>query len=683
MTYDIPFSNRYQDQLFAATNRFLTKDSQPWYPLMGEFHYSRYPKADWLMELYKIKSGGLNVVASYTIWIHHEEEKGQWDFSNNRDLRCFIQYCQQAGLYFFLRIGPWIHGEVRNGGFPDWLIDRPIETRTNDPQYLTYVEQYFKKIYQQCKGLLFKDGGPIIGVQIENEYGHAGGRSGAQGRAHMQTLKEMLLAIGFDLPYYTATAWGGTVVIDQETLPVFGGYIDAPWAQTLKPLPANDNFLITPYFDDPLIANDFNESMANQPTTNDLNKYPILTAELGGGLQVTKHRRPLVEAGATEAQVLAKLASGANGLGYYMYHGGTNPLGKKSTLQESTATGSYTDVPILSYDFQAPIRESGLFHQSYRRLRKLHLFIKSFERLLTLSQPIFPNDYVTDPEDTTAIRYSIRHCAEVNGGFLFINHYQRDRCMERHDDVQFQIELNQEIITIPPLTVTNGYKAILPYNVPIKNSVIKSANASLLCQLADETVIFYHSEPSQAAINVEGDRLSYIVISEQDANNALLINGKLYVTSADQWFDQENRYVLSPKPVETDVYPEKRTITTHFDRTTADLVYQQQITDQAFCQYQLDLAFSLSKDTYDLLLKIDFIGDQAVLFADGARIADWFANGEQWVVPLRRFQYPEQLTLNIYPTCENVYYEMPMPEGCEATSIKVEPIYFKSYPLKK
>ena len=126
-----------------------------------------------------MKAGGVQIVATYLFWIHHEEIEGQFEWSGQRDLHRFIQLCQKHGLYVFLRIGPWSHGEVRNGGLPDWVLAKGA-TRRNDPQYLLYVQRYFGKIGEQLRGLLWKDGGPIVGVQLENEYYEHGAGAGAE-----------------------------------------------------------------------------------------------------------------------------------------------------------------------------------------------------------------------------------------------------------------------------------------------------------------------------------------------------------------------------------------------------------------------------------------------------------------------------------------------------------------------
>ncbi len=142
-------------------------------PIVGEFHYSRYPEREWEQEILKIKAGGIQVISTYVFWIHHEEIEGQFDWSGQRNLRRFVQLCAKHGMYVWIRVGPWAHGEVRNGGLPDWLLLKTA-TRENNPTYLKYVTRFYGQIGEQTKGLFWKDGGRIIGVQLENEYSARG-----------------------------------------------------------------------------------------------------------------------------------------------------------------------------------------------------------------------------------------------------------------------------------------------------------------------------------------------------------------------------------------------------------------------------------------------------------------------------------------------------------------------------
>ena len=105
------------------TPQFLTVDGEPWFPVMGEIHYSRVKPSSWKAELLKMKAGGVQIVSTYVFWIYHKEDEGVFDFSGDRDIRAFLRCARQVGLEIALRPGPWVNAECRNGGFPDWLLN--------------------------------------------------------------------------------------------------------------------------------------------------------------------------------------------------------------------------------------------------------------------------------------------------------------------------------------------------------------------------------------------------------------------------------------------------------------------------------------------------------------------------------------------------------------------------------
>ncbi|MBR1678089.1 MAG: beta-galactosidase, partial [Bacteroidales bacterium] len=148
---------------------YLSLDGKPAVPVLGEFHYCRYPRAQWEEQLRKMKAGGVTVVPCYVFWNVHEEFEGQWDWSGNRDLRAFVELCGKVGLWSIVRIGPFDHGEMRNGGIPDWIFTKPLDIRSNDPLYLEYVGHLYDQIAAQLEGLYYREGGPVIGIQVENE----------------------------------------------------------------------------------------------------------------------------------------------------------------------------------------------------------------------------------------------------------------------------------------------------------------------------------------------------------------------------------------------------------------------------------------------------------------------------------------------------------------------------------
>lgn len=187
---------RMGDGRVRINSQYIERDGQPVLPVMGEYHFVRDSRGAWRRELAKMKAGGVNIVATYMLWIYHEEIEGQFDFSGDRDIRAFLLECQAQGLEVMLRIGPWAHGECRNGGFPDWLIANGIPLRTNDARYMEKARVWYERIYEQVRGLFSRDAGPIIGIQFENEL--------VDDAEHLLALKRLALEIGYEAPVYTA-----------------------------------------------------------------------------------------------------------------------------------------------------------------------------------------------------------------------------------------------------------------------------------------------------------------------------------------------------------------------------------------------------------------------------------------------------------------------------------------------
>ena len=213
----------------TVNNKYMTIDGNPVIPVMGELHYSRVPEERWDEELKKMKEGGIDIVASYVFWIHHEKEKGTFDFSGNRNIRKFVELCYANGLEFCLRIGPWAHGECRNGGFPDWLYDLCGNTiRTLNDPYFSCVSNYVSKIGEQLKGLR------LFGIQIENECYN-------NNPAYYERIRQLCVENGMTAPIYTATGWGNAT-LPETLIPMFGGYPSEPWTQNVLPETPNSNY---------------------------------------------------------------------------------------------------------------------------------------------------------------------------------------------------------------------------------------------------------------------------------------------------------------------------------------------------------------------------------------------------------------------------------------------------------
>lgn len=153
-------------------NRFL-KDGQPFRYISGSLHYFRVPKQYWKDRMQKMKLAGLNALQTYVEWSGHEPEPGKYHFSGDYDLEAFLDTAKDVGLLVILRPGPYICAERDNGGLPYWLLrQKPdMEYRTSDPSYIAAVDRWFHVLLPMVEPYLYKNGGPIITLQVENEYG--------------------------------------------------------------------------------------------------------------------------------------------------------------------------------------------------------------------------------------------------------------------------------------------------------------------------------------------------------------------------------------------------------------------------------------------------------------------------------------------------------------------------------
>jgi beta-galactosidase len=475
--------------VLSANDRYLMMDGTPWFPLMGEFHYSRYPENQWEKELLKIKAAGIQVISTYVFWIHHEEVEGEFNWTGQRDLRRFIELCSKHGLYVWLRIGPFDHGEVRNGGFPDWLLEKTA-TRENNPVFLHYVRRFDAEITKQVKGLFWKDGGPIIGIQLENEYSTLGPGKGGE---YILRLRQIAREAGLAAPFYTVTGWDNAAVPSHDVLPVFGAYPDGFWWRSLTELPPTPDYFFTPIRCEENVDDSLHST---HPEIDALDsRYPFLTAEIGGGMEAAYHRRPLLTADDTAAVALVKLGSGAVGLGYYMFHGGTNPDGMKTTLQESQSTGYPNDLPVKTYDYQAPLGEFGQMHASYRVLKTLHLFLGDFGSMLAPMTPYFPERTPENKQDVSIIRVAAR--IQHDRGFIFINNHERAHRLPDRKNFQVQMKLAAGVVQVPRkrTTIPSDAYTIWPVNFDLGPVVLHYATAQLLCRLDDPRSYVFFAWP--------------------------------------------------------------------------------------------------------------------------------------------------------------------------------------------
>ena len=662
----LPFSGKSPDGKTVEVNsRYFVLDGKPVIPISGEFQFSRYRRADWERELCKMKAGGITLIATYVFWIHHEEREGIWDFSGQRDLRAFVSLCQKLGLPVLLRIGPWCHGECRNGGFPDWLqFQNDFRLRTDDPTYLSYVRRWFGKIADEVRGLLFADGGPVIGIQIENEYRSYAEPNREKRHAHLHTLRRIAASCGLCVPIYTATAWGSAAVADMETLPVLGGYADEAWAPTTAELHENVHFLFTPPVNDQSIGSDLKCDDGNYAFDVDMNQYPYLTAEMGGGMQVTLLRRVVIDAKDTEAIVLCTLGSGAALIGYYMAHGGTNPDGVLTTLEESADAGSPNTLPVKSYDFQALLRENGDAHESFHRLRRHHYLMRYFGALLADSVTVLPEDNAAEPNDFESLRYAIRHNPALDGGFVFLNNHVRRRKLACHPALSFTLDTAHGTVKTVPIDVKDGDIRVLPYNLPLGDGVVLiSSNATPLCRLGSTWFFYTDGEP----IYRFAEKSARIVtLTEEESRRAYRLGNRLYVTDRDDCvlYEKDGR-------VTAEFYADTH-ITVYDENGSASEQTLTAPTPCGKCGIKADgeraiITLSYPDTDSEPMLKIEYLGDRIEVFDEknpNKIVADWFTTGLPFKLSLAALGCPNALSVKLYPSVENRYFDLPVESGC-------------------
>ena len=617
-----------------VTSRYFTRNGKPWIGVMGEFHFSRYSRENWHRELAKMKAGGITIVSTYLFWIYHEEIEGKMDFGGDNDIRAFIEECKDVGLDVVIRIGPWAHGECRNGAFPDWLLKKDYKLRDNNEEYLAVVKKWYQSIYNEVKGLFYKDGGNIIAVQIENEF--------VDNAEHLAKLKEIAVECGFIAPIYTVTGWnsasGAKIPVD-EVVPVFGGYCEAPWENHMNRLSPSPHYFFNRMRNDSAIGTDLIAKTQSDGWQLPYERYPFATCELGGGIEVTHHRRPIIKPMDIYAVSLVKLGDGNNLVGYYMYHGGTNKIGELSTFNETKATGYPNDYPILSYDFQAPLSEYGEVREQYGLLNMLHMFVNDFgEEFAPMIAVDSANSVAAD--DTNSLRYGMR----TNGksGFVFVNHYQR---LTELADIENAV-ISAENVEFPPIDVKGEVSFFMPFNMKMGDSVLEYATAQPLCK-CDDTYFFAEIPNIKAEYKFSKGSANIVTVPFENAKYMRKLNGTVYIGGGCNLYE-ENGQIHS---VEDGEYICQKWNGSEFETLKIGQSAKQSNVEITGVEnapfepkYKEELCIGgerkltwkkINVDGRYGFAEIDYVGDVAQIYADGELVADDYYYGKTWRVPCK------------------------------------------------
>ena len=638
-----------------VTSRYFTRNGKPWIGVMGEFHFSRYSRENWHRELAKMKAGGITIVSTYLFWIYHEEIEGKMDFGGDNDIRAFIKECKDVGLDVVIRIGPWAHGECRNGGFPDWLLKKYYKLRDNNEEYLAVVKKWYQSIYNEVKGLFYKDGGNIIAVQIENEF--------VDNAEHLAKLKEIAVECGFIAPIYTVTGWnsasGAKIPVD-EVVPVFGGYCEAPWENHMNRLLPSPHYFFNRMRNDSAIGTDLIAKTQSDGWQLPYERYPFATCELGGGIEVTHHRRPIIKPMDIYAVSLVKLGDGNNLVGYYMYHGGTNKIGELSTFNETKATGYPNDYPILSYDFQAPLSEYGEVREQYGLLNMLHMFVNDFgEEFAPMIAVDSANSVAAD--DTNSLRYGMR----TNGksGFVFVNHYQR---LTELADIENAV-ISAGNVEFTPIDVKGEVSFFMPFNMKMGDSVLEYATAQPLCKY-DDTYFFAEIPNIKAEYKFSKGSANIVTVPFENAKYMRKLNGTVYIGGGCNLYE-ENGQIHS---VEDGEYICQKWNGCEFETLKIGQSAKQSNVEITGVEnapfepkYKEELCIGGERElTWKKInvdggygfAEIDYVGDVAQIYADGELVADDYYYGKTWRVPCKLL-YGKECYMVISEMKEDFYKE--------------------------
>lgn len=712
----------------SFTNYYMMINDKPYFVISGEFHFSRYPHQEWEQELIKMKMAGINTIATYIFWIHHEEVENHFDWNGDNNLRYFVELCAKHGFNLLLRMGPFDHGACRNGGFPDWLYTKPCILRSNDELYLYYVRRFFNQIYYQVKGYLAKDGGPVVAIQLENEFMHTAAfwentmthtrefiTIGQGGLDHMRRLKEIALECGFDVPYYTCTGWGSPLLKD-EFLPLYAAYSYANWKMSPgKPYhdPTTEH-LYQNFHDDEYPHKGFKPSY--KPS-----EYLYGFSELFGGALNTYAYRFLVPFESLDSAANVKVASGCNYLGYYVFHGISQKEGIKGRLNDTHAAN-------VCHDYQAPLGEYGQVRESYKLLKSQFYFYNTFTELFTPMRTVLPEGSENiQPSDSDTLRFACR--VSDKQGFIFINNFQDHLEMKVHDNVQFKIITHDEELLIPRykgISIKNGQNIIMPFNFNLEGIRLKYANTQLITKLSEEKLyVFFEKQginneycfdnedikeievinglvtrdTKYTYVSVEASKGSLIILTthqdeevkiltlnEQEAkdlykahlwgkerliisNGVALVNDD-YLTLLNQG---SNKMVV-------DIYPEVQEVVSqvgevkgntkgifsHYEIEVPEYECKYQVTNIIEGRSHLDIEEEVFRNSFinEVLVKVDYVGDVGNAYIDSKLVADNLYNGSIWEVGLRRF-YPKVVEKGLD------FHVVPLKKGKMLTNVSV------------
>ena len=324
ITAFVPTLSAQSPHAFAVSNGQFQLDGHPYQILSGEMHYPRVPRAYWRARFRMARAMGLNTITTYVFWNLHEPRPGVYDFTGQNDVSEYIREAQQEGLNVILRPGPYVCTEWELGGYPSWLLkDRALTLRSTDPKYIAAMNHWFARLAREISPLLIQNGGPIIAIQVENEYGSFG-----DDHSYMEAVKSALLNSGLAAPSTLLYTADGADQLPKGSLPE---------------LPAVINFG----------SGDAKQEFVKLKTLRP--DGPFMSGEYWAGwFDHWGEHHHVTDAASNAAEYEWMLRQGYS-VSMYMFHGGTS----FGFMNGANSNGSNYEPDTTSYDYDAPLNEGG------------------------------------------------------------------------------------------------------------------------------------------------------------------------------------------------------------------------------------------------------------------------------------------------------------------------------------
>ena len=318
---------------FTTGDKTFLLNGKPFVVKAAELHYPRIPRAYWEHRIKRCKALGMNTVCLYVFWNIHEQQEGKFDFTGNNDVAEFCRLCQKNGMYVIVRPGPYVCAEWEMGGLPWWLLKKKdIKLREKDPYFMERVKIFEKKVGEQLASLTIQNGGPIIMVQVENEYGSYG-----KDKPYVSAIRDIVKESGFDKVELFQCDWSSNFLNN--------GLDDLTWTMNFG-TGAN-------------IDNQFKRLGEVRPNAPKMcSEFWSGWFDKWGARHETRPAKDMVEG-------MDEMLSKGISFSLYMTHGGTS----FGHWAGANSPGFQPDV--TSYDYDAPINEYGHTTPKYFELREM------------------------------------------------------------------------------------------------------------------------------------------------------------------------------------------------------------------------------------------------------------------------------------------------------------------------